>query len=161
MVLILKSWGGEEGEDMDMFKLVTTLAAAIVSSVLLAWAHGFDWEKVFGRKLWPPWSYVAGMLFLAVPFAALMAVWRDWWALGAWGAIAVAGGLPVLFGYNIRDEVQRKGRDILLSELLDDERQINQVIRRRVTDLEQEKASLIASLCALLGGDGDGPEDPA
>jgi len=140
-----------------MFQLITLLAAAGLSSILLAFAHAYNWERIFARKVESPWSHVAGVLWLAVPFSALMIVWGHWWCLAAAAAVAVGGGLPVLFGYRIRHEVEKREREVVLSEALDDERQVSHIIRRRMMELERENADLIARVCAS-GENGDGAE---
>jgi len=133
-------------------KLVGLAAAAIATSVLLALAHTCDWERIFGRKVGPPWSYVAGVLCLALPFSILMVFWGDWWPLAAAVTGVMGGGLPVLYGYRIRREVRKKEREVVLSGFLDDERQINELLRQKLLETEREKAALVAKLCASEAG---------
>ena len=136
------------------FKLIAILGALCMSAVLMSFAHAYDWKKVFGRNLTPPWSYVAGVLFLAVPYTALMILWHDWWALGAATAVVAGGGFSVIFGYNIRGKTEKPDYQILLSEHLADEREISLGLRRKLMERERENASLIAKLCTTEGDDG-------
>lgn len=139
-------------------KVVGILIAGAASSILLALAHAYDWQRVFRAKVEPPWSYVAGVICLGIPFSALMIVWGHWWCLTAAAVIAIGGGLSVVFGYKVRRDEKKKPREIVYSELLDDERQISQMLRRTIIEHEQDKARLIAKLCAL---EADGAaEDP-
>ena len=134
-------------------KWVELLVAAMCSAILLACAHAYDWKKVFGKRPDPPWSYVTGLVLLGIPYLALLAYWRDWWAFMAAVAVVVGGGFPVIFGYNIRGQTKTTDYLMLLSEHLDDERAISMALRRKLMEKEQQIARLIAKLS--VAGEGD------
>lgn len=83
-------------------RLIALAVAALVAAVQMAVEHAIPWEKLFGRKVGPPWSYAAGVASLGLPFSALMLLWRDGWALAAFWAVAVCGGFSVFLGYHVR-----------------------------------------------------------
>ncbi len=86
--------------------------------MLLLIEHLLPWERIFGQRPQPPWSYMAGVASLTVPFFALLARWGDWWAMGAWLAVVVAGGLPVIVGYDVRMRLEFKALKATLPKAL-------------------------------------------
>jgi hypothetical protein len=133
---------------MMEFKLVTMLGALCLSAVLMSFAHAYDWRRVFGRKLSPPWNYVAGLLFLAIPYTVLMALWRDWWALGAAVAVVMGGGFPVIFGYNVRGKAQKQDYEAIAMEELEADRGAIRRLRSLVDEQDQDIQRLMVKLRA-------------
>ena len=80
--------------------------------------HILPWKRIFGQKPQPPWSYIAGVTSLTVPFFALLARWGDLWAMGAWLAVVIAGGLPVIIGYDVRMRLEFKSLKAELNKAL-------------------------------------------
>lgn len=91
-----------------MPKLVAVLIAGAASCALFMVLHAMNWRRVLGDK-WtrPPRTYVAGVAGMAVPFTALMALWGDWWAVWGAAAVAVGGGVAVLYGHYVRSVARR------------------------------------------------------
>jgi len=95
-------------------KIQEIFIAAVATGLLLLLEHVAPWHRVFSQKPQPPWSYVAGVSTLTVPFFVLLARWGDWWAMGAWLAVLVCGGGVVIAGYDVRMRLELKS---LRSEL--------------------------------------------
>lgn len=92
--------------------------AATATSLLLLVEHLLPWERIFGQRPQPPWNYVAGVASLTVPFFALLARWGAWWEMGAWLALVIAGGLPVIVGYDVRMRLEFKALKATLPKAL-------------------------------------------
>jgi len=99
--------------------------------------HAASWRRFFGQRPQPPWSYVAGILGLAIPFTLLMARWGDWWALAGVISVVVGGGASVIYGYYVRGIANREGppQDFAPNEY---EEAITRVHRSQITTLERK-----------------------
>ena len=89
-------------------RFVALAIAALWAAIQLGIEHVIPWEKVFGRRIGPPWTYIAGVASLGLPFSALMVLWADWWGLAAFWAITVCGGFSVFFLYDIRVRLENE-----------------------------------------------------
>jgi hypothetical protein len=83
-------------------RFIALVIAAVFTAIQLAVEHAIPWEKLFGRKVGPPWTYIAGVASLGLPFSVLMLLWRDRWALAAFWVLSAFGGGSVFLGYHIR-----------------------------------------------------------
>jgi hypothetical protein len=92
--------------------------AATATSLLLLVEHLIPWERIFGKRPQPPWNCIAGVISLSVPFCVLLARWGDNWAIGAWVAVVIAGGLPVIVGYDVRMRLEFKALKATLPKAL-------------------------------------------
>jgi hypothetical protein len=101
-----KGEGNVTPEFLTKFQEIALTAVATASLLLIE--HIAPWERIFGQKPQPPWSYVAGVASLTTPFFALLIRWGEWWAMGAWLAVVIAGGLPVIVGYDVRMRLEFK-----------------------------------------------------
>jgi len=99
-------------------KFIALAIAAIVAAVQLGVEHAIPWEKLFKRQIGPPWTYIAGVASLGVPFSVLMILWRDWWGFWAFWILFIAGGLPVFLGYDIRMRLENESLRADLNEVL-------------------------------------------
>lgn len=90
-------------------KAIEVLLAGVLSCALFMVLHAVSWQRFFGQRPQPPWSYVAGIIGLAVPFTLLMARWGDWWALAGVASVVVGGGASVIYGYHVRGIANREG----------------------------------------------------
>jgi len=86
----------------------------------------------------PPLSYVAGLILLGIPFAGLMALWRDWWPLAAAAAIVGAGGSAVLFGHKVRAKTEEEECEQIAIEQLEDAMGAIQRLRELTKEQEQD-----------------------
>jgi hypothetical protein len=119
-------------------RFVALAIAALWTAVQLAIEHVTPWEKLFGgRKVGPPWTYVAGVASLGLPFSVLMILWRDGWALAAFWTVAASGGLSVFLGYDIRMRLE------------------NESLRKELNTAFKLASDLIRSVRG--GGDGKAP----
>jgi hypothetical protein len=123
-----------------MPKLITVILAGAGSCILFMVLHATDWQRIFGRHPRPPWTYVAGVLGLTIPYAAVMALWGDWWAICAAAATVVGGGGAVLFGYKVRGQ----GPVILGGQ---DSEAIIRMLRERNRELEEKLMALEEGGC--------------
>jgi len=93
--------------------------------------HTFPWVRIFGKRPRPPWTYVAGILGLAVIVAPILALWRDWWALGLAASVVVGAGGAVIFGYRVRRqgpiEFKERGQEEIIN-----------LLRERIAELERK-----------------------
>jgi len=90
-------------------RFIALAIAAIVTAVQLAVEHVIPWHKLFRkRQIGPPWSYIAGVASLGLPFSVLMILWRDWWPLVAFWTVAAFGGGSVFLGYDIRMRLENE-----------------------------------------------------
>jgi len=89
-------------------RFIALVIAAIVTAVQLGVEHVVPWEKLFGRRVGPPWTYIAGVASLGLPFSVLMILWRDWWSLAAFWTITAFGGGSVFLGYDIRIRLENE-----------------------------------------------------
>lgn len=90
-------------------RFIALAIAAIVTAVQLAVEHVIPWHKLFRkRQIGPPWSYIAGVASLGLPFSILMILWRDWWPLAAFWTVAAFGGGSVFLGYDIRMRLENE-----------------------------------------------------
>ena len=83
-------------------RFIALAIAAVFTAVQLGIEHAIPWHKLFKRRVGPPWTYIAGVASLGLPFSVLMILWRDGWALAAFWAIAASGGASVFLGYHVR-----------------------------------------------------------
>ena len=110
--------GGKQVTPEFIVKFQEMAAAAMAAGLLLLLEHVAPWHRVFGQKPQPPWSYVAGVATLTVPFFILLARWGDWWAMGAWIAVVFCGGGVVLVGYDVRMRLEFKSLRAELNKAL-------------------------------------------
>jgi hypothetical protein len=101
-----------------LIKAQEVALAAAAAALLLLVEHIAPWERIFGQKPQPPWSYMAGVASLTAPFFALLARWGAWWEMGAWLAVVIAGGLPVIVGYDVRMRLEFKALRATLPKAL-------------------------------------------
>jgi len=66
----------------------------------------------------PPWTYIAGVASLGLPFSVLMILWRDWWGFWTFWILFIAGGLPVFLGYHIRMCLEKESLQKELNRIL-------------------------------------------
>jgi len=100
--------GGKQVTPEFIIKFQEMAIAAIAAFLLLLVEHILPWQRLFGQKPQPPWSYVAGVIALSVPFCTLLVHWGEWWTVGAWLAVVICGGLPVIVGYDVRMRLEFK-----------------------------------------------------
>ena len=82
-------------------KIIAIAIAAGFAALSLTVAHLLSvWGDNGLRRLSkPPTSYMAGVTILSIPYVALLWWWKDGWAITAWVAVVIAGGLPVIAGH--------------------------------------------------------------
>lgn len=92
----------------EFIKLQEMAIAAVAASLLLLVEHVLPWERIFGQKPQPPWTYIAGTVTYGIPLCALLIRWGSLWELGLWAAVVIAAGLPVIVGYDVRMRLEFK-----------------------------------------------------
>lgn len=89
---------------MDRRDSETLAGVAVVAGLIEACMHWFPWNRVIGREMQPPWTYMAGLC----PILALFTGWtsmrrglrvRD--AVLGLHVIVASSGLAVAVGYAI------------------------------------------------------------
>lgn len=115
-----------------MSKLIDVVVAGVFSCVLFMALHAFPYRRIFGKRPRPPWTYVTGVLGLAVPFTAGVALWGSWWTWGLAVSVVVGAGAAVIFGYKVRGQ-----GPILFKENPGQEETIS-ILRERVAELERK-----------------------
>lgn len=113
-------------------KLIAVLSAGVLSCGLFMALHAFAWESIFDKRPKPPWTYVAGILGLAVIAVPFLILWGDWWALRLAIADVVGAGAAVIFGYKVRGQ-----GPIVFGENPGRQEEIN-ILRERVAELERK-----------------------
>jgi hypothetical protein len=113
-------------------KLIIILSAGVLSCILFMILHAFPWQRFLGKRLKPPWTYVAGVLGMAVPFTVVITLWGDLWPLWLAASVVVGAGAAVIFGYKVRGQ-----GPILFEENPGRQEEVN-ILRKRVAELERK-----------------------
>ncbi len=79
--------------------MIALLVSCLISALLLAAGHWFNWRLVFGSEMPRLWAYVYGVAAILLPAVGLLVVWEMHLAALALAAISASGGMTVVGAY--------------------------------------------------------------
>jgi hypothetical protein len=91
--------------------MVALLVSCLISALLLAAGHWFNWRLVFGSEMPRLWAYIYGVAAIVLPAAGLMVVWEMRPAALALAAISASAGVTVVGAYLLDNWLLLRMRD--------------------------------------------------
>lgn len=81
--------------------MVELAITCLISALLLAAGHWFNWRLVFGSEMPRLWAYIYGVAAILLPAAGLLVVWRMELAALALALISTCAGATVVLAYAV------------------------------------------------------------